>query len=136
MTSVVVLMRGHYDRIQRFINDMMGHYFKYQYKDKKTGEVKTGQLQTVYRPWYIGEFVVPEEAEKYLLGTIKSVASEPWSKPVKKIIGMMRRFMRLKKIDMSKVDVKNAWVMYRGNIELAVVGLKKDVKDKDGIEKV
>ena len=120
MASIFVMVRGPRHRVEKWKNEIEAQYFRYTYKNPITNNVEQGLLSTIYRPWELGEIVVPNDAVPEMLATLQR--DKPWHKAIKWLINPLRAFLKLKQIPQVPKEMMGRPI-YHGLIEVVPVGV-------------
>lgn len=122
------ITRGCKSQVDRFIGDLQAQYFPT--KIKKNGKVEDHVIQLGVRPIQLWEVVMPEEHLQEVINMIQGGAYHKW---MKKFLFGLRKMMGFKKAPLPNPKAKRRFI-YQDMIEIAPIGIKKDVFDKDGNE--
>lgn len=126
-----VVVRGDIWRMRRFLNELSAQYFPYKYaKDKPPG-----RLQLAVRPIQLVEICFAEEEYRNVMETIwpfeKWKGAEIYQKFFTKLLGLKP----IRKRDKKRFEF-NHRVPTRWDVGILPIGIRKDKRDKDGIEKL
>lgn len=136
-----VLVNGTLDYVQKWKNDLASIWFNYEYKK---GEPK-GAFQLGVRTIEIVDLVFPEECLDTVLDIVQPQTSMykvkdgaiynktkryPW---LERFINLMRKAMKLEKVP-TKEYKQN--IRHMDQVAVHAIGIKKDLRDKDGIEQL
>ena len=122
-----VLARGHQDWLNRWKNDLLAQKYPFKYDPDKP----LGLLQLSVRPVELLEIVFPEDYYADAMATIFPNALRPRDK---KYIWFLRKIMGLDKVDMTNIKKNDKVTNFA--VSVTPVGIKKDVKKKNGIEMI
>lgn len=131
------LTRGIKHDQDRFIEGLSNMYMPMKLKDNN-GKETTKVVQGILQPIQLFSYVFPEENLDQVLRTIKpdnsiGVASSEGSPKRKWCLAGLRKFMGLKKIPKWEEE-GNTYPLYRQNIKVTGIGIKKDYRNEYGNE--
>ena len=143
-----IIPRGIKHEVDRFINDLQAQYFPYKAvgkmrKDlersmgKKLKEGEVLGVQLAVRPIIPYELVFPEESLKEVLSTIWPDEEYPKSAnwKIDQLKKIMRKTLGAEKISEEDWDTKGPKRMvYKQNVGIDLIGIRKDNKDGEGNE--
>lgn len=122
-----IAVRGIWDEVHRFVNDILAVYLPYKYhKDEKPGI-----LQCALRPIWLFEIAFPEEELQRVYDIVKPDQSD-----IKGVgAAMLRKIVKAEKVpDKIRKNYKPTPFPPKRSIAVTAIGIKKDKRDKDGIE--
>jgi len=122
-----IITRGCKHEVDRFVNELSAKYLPYEYDNTKP----KGVVQVGVRPIQLYEIAFPEEHLEKMLATIKPSLFHKWEA---KFMFVLRKILKSKPIPKISDDVL-PMPIYKDNIEIAGIGIKKDAY-KDGIEQI
>ena len=121
-----VLARGIDTAMRQWVNDVSAIFLPIEYAKGKKGKVRVA-----VRPIQLYEIVFPEEHKDFILGAIPDNGHDGHkNKWLKGIVHVLRGFLGVKASQRKEPNgaIINPYVM------LTHIGIKKDQRDKDGIE--
>ncbi len=119
-----VLSRGIKHDVDRVINELSAKYMPMKLEGKDV------LVQVAVRPIQLWEIVFPEEQLQSMLNTLEPMN---WKRTSAKLTALR---MALNAQKVPKADMKTPSLpIYRGNVELNLLGMKKD-KYQDGMERL
>ena len=125
------LIRGHKPELDNWIDDLLSVTLKYKGGINQNGKNIDAITQLGIRPVQLYEFTFPEEELQKVLG-ILNPGREMWIGRFTKYIKWFRKFMRLKKIPEFEPNPFESGQY----INITGIGLRKDVRNADGIEQI
>lgn len=121
-----VLARGINSAMRQWVEDVSAIFLPIEYAPGKKGKVRVA-----VRPIQLYEIVFPEEHEEFMLGAIQDNGHDGVkNKWLKGCVKVLRGFLGVKKT----TRVKNNGAIFNPHVMLTHIGIKKDERDKDGIE--
>jgi len=121
-----VLARGIDTAMKQWVNDVSAIFLPIEYAPGKKGKVRVA-----VRPIQLYEIVFPEEQKDFILGAIPDNGHDRVkNKWMIGIVKVLRSFLRVK----ATPSVPNNGTIYNPHVMLTHIGIKKDQRDKDGIE--
>lgn len=137
-----VFIRGEYLSIQKFIQSIYNIYFtdfQFMKADNKgqfipgTKEKYKAQMSIRTAPLGIYEIIFPEQHLDIVLNSVlKGGDGKAWRPYMNKYVSLLRVFLGLQKLPKYKKEQK--FDLYTENMEIIVIGIKKDKKDNLGNE--
>lgn len=131
-----IITRGIKHDSDRFITELQGKYLEW-FKDK---EGKSHVVGVGVRPIQLWEIVFPEQHLDLMMNTLfcdettRKGNGLSYAKRNKKFLWAMRKILKSKQFPKLK-DTSFSLPIYKSNIEIAGIGIKKD-EYKDGIEQL
>jgi len=122
--QIYFLTRGHYDQVNRFINDLLAQKYDREYKGK--GKFKIGWH---VRPIQLWEIAVPREEMDKVLGTLEGSAHDniPSS-----LMWAFRKALKLKPVNRV---ISPTFLANKGAVQVVVIGYREDRTDENfGLE--
>lgn len=116
--------RGIKHDVDRFITELQGKYFPIDVKGEKMA------VQCGVRPIQLWEIVVPEPSMPQLIATVGGGSKRTKNHYVFKLI---KKLLGADKVPEVPSETKPLPV-YRENVEIYLIGTKKDLYHKDGYE--
>ena len=128
-------IRGHKERVERWLNDCLAQY--YPYKHKKDEE--KGILQLAMRPIVLYECTFPEDQLMTVLATLRPRDIKGFERTglSNKLAGVIRKLLKLDPMPTDEEIKKHKpiYPMNKTDIDITAIGTKKDTY-KDGIEQI
>lgn len=139
-----LITRGIKHDVDRFIREMTSKYVPYKFYNKDTGKIEMGGVQVAMRPVQFWEVIFPEETRDTILNTLwpqdrKEVCKGHFGNiATRKFKWILDRIRKLLGAEPIPEDYKNVThlPLYMHNVEFIGVGIKKDARNKDGIERL
>ena len=134
------IVRAHADRLERWKGDIMARYYPYRCKDPATGkffEKDKAKVQLVIRPIQLMELIFPEESLYEVVSAIQPYGGFSLDKGI--IPKLKRIIMKILKLEPVPTGVfkgldKQNQQLYKSFVDCYPIGLRKDKRDKDGVE--
>lgn len=112
--------------MRQWVEDVSAIFLPIEYAPGKRGKVRVA-----VRPIQLYEIVFPEEQKEFILGAIPdNEYDRSRNKWMFGIVKVLRSFLRVK----ATTTVPNNGAIYNPHVMLTHIGIKKDRRDKDGIE--
>lgn len=118
-----IVTRGIKHDVDRFITELQGKYLPFRYPDKDNKLVPCA-IQLSVRPIEFYELAYPEESHKMIMNTLFPETIDGQHGWYKSILKMIRKMLKLE--ELNKVEKTDTMPIYKNNIEIVGVGLKKD----------
>lgn len=137
-----IFLRGHHARIAKMIESIEKINLPFKYREFRDGKFVPGtrvdymsQVTVRLAPFGIYEIIFPEEQKDIILATLLYFnGGKPWKQNgfLSKYLWILRWFLGLEKIP--EFDVSKRVEIYKEEIEIIAIGLKKDKRDELGNE--
>ena len=125
--NLSVVARGIKNQMKQWEQDVSAIFLPMEYEKGKP----KGRVRTAVRPIQIYEIVFPEEHKDFILGAIPDNNycrnQNKWMRP---LIIMLRKILKCKKT--KRVEKNGA--IHAPHVMISHIGIKKDDRNKEGIE--
>jgi hypothetical protein len=120
------ITRGIKHDVDRLITELQGKYLEFEYE-----KGKMDALQLSVRPIQLWEICFPEPKLDLMLATLKD---KQIARIDEKLKFLLRKMLHAEKIPELKTTLPEL-PLYKNNIEISLIGIKKD-EYKEGIEQI
>lgn len=132
------IARAEKRRLNRWMDDLMAQYQRYKWTDHE-GKTQIVDLQLGVREVKILEFCYPKEEHEAVMRFLQPGTFNP---KMNKFIAVLRKMIGFKKYEPKKDEEgkKVDWPQHNkflyGNVEVTPIGLKDDIVDSFGTERI